>query len=53
MEEKTTKESARKKAELLLHHLKPAASASAAGYRRVFGGNAFADAVYADYPLYR
>jgi hypothetical protein len=24
-----------------------------AGYRRVFGGNAFADAVYADYPLYR
>ena len=31
MEEKTTKESARKKAELLLHHLKPAASAFALG----------------------
>ena len=31
MEEKTTKQSARKKAELLLHHLKPAASAFALG----------------------
>lgn len=53
MEENQKKESFRKKAELLLHHLKPAASGVCAGHRRVAGGHAAANALYADHSFYR